>query len=156
MKEIKYILHAFLLLFTGIFAFICLKAILISTQNDRVTKIVLIDDIETTSDIPIRGKELFIAKCGSCHIIGVNSTGPPLCDFELREPWNERENVYQWIHNPREFMKKNTYALELKETYSGTIMTAFPDLTNEEIDEIINYINAACGTPARAVAIAEN
>jgi hypothetical protein len=35
-------------------------------------------------------------------------------------------------------------------------MTAFPNLTNEEIDEIVNYINAACTMPARTVAIAEN
>ena len=53
-------------------------------------------------------------------------------------------------------MKKNKYAAELKETYSGRIMMAFPNLTNEEIDEIINYINAACGMSARMVAFTGN
>lgn len=93
-----------------------------------------------------------MANCGSCHILGVNSTGPSLCGFESREPWIERENVYQWIRNPQEFMKKNKYALELKETYSGRIMTTFPNLTTEEIDEIINYINTACVMSARTIA----
>ena len=81
--------------------------------------------------------------------------GPLLCGFEERGPWGERENVYQWIKNPQEFMKMNEYAKELREVYSGNMMMSFPNLTNEEIDEIINYINNACLPPQQQV-IADN
>jgi hypothetical protein len=42
-------------------------------------------------------------------------------------------------------MKKDHYTRELKESFGGVVMTAFPELTNTDIDEIINYINNACG-----------
>ena len=87
------------------------------------------------------GKILFMAKCASCHNLFKNATGPGLFGFEERSSWNFRQNVYDWIRNPSAFMAKNEYAGKLKEIYDGTMMTAFPDLTNEEIDAICDYIN---------------
>lgn len=147
MKELKYILHAFFLLFAFISVFICLKAIY-STQK-QVPEMVLIDQQKVTPTAFLKGKRLFLSKCAACHILFSNSTGPSLCNFESRGPWGERENVYQWIKNPMEFMKKDQYTRELKEGFGGVMMTAFPELTNADIDEIINYINNACG-PAMA------
>jgi hypothetical protein len=37
-------------------------------------------------------------------------------------------------------MKKNEYIRELKNIY-GSMMTAFPNLTNDEIDAICDYVN---------------
>lgn len=143
MKELKYIFHAFLLLLAGISVFICLKTFY-STQK-QIPGIVLTDQQRVESNAFSRGKQLFQLKCAACHILFSHSTGPSLCGFESRGPWSERENVYQWIKNPTEFMKKDQYARELKEAFGGVMMTAFPELTNADIDEIINYINNACG-----------
>ena len=52
-------------------------------------------------------------------------------------------------------MKKNEYVKELREIYSRNMMMSFPNLTNEEINEIINYINIACLSMQQQV-IAEN
>ena len=142
MREFKYIIHAFLLLLASIVVFICLKTFFTSQINEPVPDLVQLD-YNSVPDPPSKGKLLFKAKCASCHIIGKNFMGPSLCGFEERGPWSERENVYQWIKNPVEFMKKNEYARNLKETYNGVLMQAFPNLTNEDIDEIINYINSA-------------
>ncbi len=37
-------------------------------------------------------------------------------------------------------MKRNSYARTLKEKY-GSMMTGFPDITDKEIDNIVEYIN---------------
>ena len=154
MKEIKYILHASLLLLAGSIIIICLKAVSIVPQSQS-SSFVLIDNAKSSPGVPAKGRQLFMANCASCHIIGKNFVGPLLCGFEERGPWGERENVYQWIKNPQEFMKMNEYAKELREVYSGNMMMSFPNLTNEEIDEIINYINNACLPPQQQV-IADN
>ena len=143
MKEFKYIIHAFLLLLSSIVVFICLKTLFTFQTNQPVSELVLIDD-KSVSNAPSKGKLLFKANCASCHILGKNFTGPSLCGFEERGPWGERENVYQWIKNPVEFMKKDEYTRGLKQNYNGVLMQAFPNLTNEDIDEIINYINSVC------------
>ena len=70
-------------------------------------------------------------------------TGPGLLGFEERGPWKERKNIYEWIMNPSAFMAKNDYARKLKESFGGIMMTGFPDLTNEEIDSICDYLNQA-------------
>lgn len=81
-----------------------------------------------------------MGKCASCHNIYKATTGPALLDFTERGPWSDRKNVYAWISNPAAFMKKNEYAANLKVQYGGQLMTAFPDLTHEEIDAICEYI----------------
>ena len=149
MKEFKYIIHAFLLLLASSVVFICLKTLFSSQITAPVRELVLIN-YKSVPDPPSKGQLLFKAKCASCHILGKNFTGPSLCGFEERGPWVERENIYQWIKNPIEFMKKNEYAKDLRETYNGVLMQAFPNLTNEEIEEIIKYINSFCNTPLPA------
>lgn len=147
MNEIKYILHAFLLLLALITVFICLKASY--SKQKQVPELVLIDQHTTESNIYSKGKQLFQSKCAACHILARHATGPDLCSFETRGPWTERENIYQWIKNPVEFMKKDQYTRELRAGFGGQMMPAFPELTNADIDEIINYINSTC-TPVLA------
>ena len=141
MKEIKYILHAFLLLLAFISVVVCLKAFYYQKQAPQMA---LTNQKKAEPNVFSKGKTLFQSKCASCHVLGRSFTGPDLCGFESRGPWGERENVYQWIKNPSEFMMKDPYARQLKESLGGVMMTAFPELTNADIDEIINYINATC------------
>jgi cytochrome c2 len=142
MKEIKYIVHAFLLLLAFTTVFICLKAIYSLKKPE--TAIVMADRNQPGPEISSRGRQLFQSKCTTCHALFRHLTGPGLCNFESRGPWSERENVYQWLRNPIEFMKKDRYTRELKDGFGGAMMQAFPDLTNADIDEIISYINGAC------------
>jgi cytochrome c2 len=145
MKEIKFILHAFLLLLAFISVLICLKAVY--STKEPGSKMVLIDRAITEASIYSKGKLLFQSKCGACHVLGRNFTGPSLCGLESRGPWGERQSVYQWIKNPMEFMRKDQYTKQLKEDFGGVMMSAFPDLSKDDIDEIINYINSSCELP---------
>jgi cytochrome c1 len=67
-------------------------------------------------------------------------TGPSLGAALQNERWADRKRLYEWIRNPEAFMKKDTYTNELRKQY-GSMMQAFPTLTDDEIDAIVNYIN---------------
>jgi len=88
------------------------------------------------------GKQLFQQNCQTCHALDKQLTGPALRGFTQRGPWTEKQNVYDWIHNPAAFMQKDKYTQDLKAQY-GSIMQAFPQLTNEQIDAIVEYVNTA-------------
>ncbi len=88
------------------------------------------------------GKAIFQQHCQSCHALDKNLTGPALRNFSSRGPWGDKQNIYDWIHNPAKFMANDQYTQGLKAQY-GVIMQAFPDLTTEQIDAIVEYTNSA-------------
>jgi cytochrome c551/c552 len=95
------------------------------------------------------GAAIFQANCASCHAINKDLTGPRLAGIESRGPWSDRKNLVAWIHNPAKFMQTDPYTQALKQQYGGVMMTAFPQLSEKEIDAIITYINkAASQAPA--------
>jgi cytochrome c551/c552 len=110
-------------LFTKTFAvFIFLT--LISTQNFLYAQ---------SSD----GEALFKANCASCHKPDKQYVGPALKGARDREPskgWH-----YEWVKNATAMAMTDPYAKKLKEQAGGVVMTSFPDLTNAEIDAILDY-----------------
>ncbi len=80
-----------------------------------------------------------MSKCASCHALFKDMTGPSLAMAIRSEQWADRKRLYDWIRNPEAFMKKDPYTKGLKEKF-GSMMTAFPNLSNEEIDDIVEYI----------------
>ncbi|MFN5134623.1 MAG: c-type cytochrome, partial [Chitinophagaceae bacterium] len=93
------------------------------------------------------GKALFTANCASCHAINKKLTGPALAGLEERGPWSDRKKLVAWIHNPVAFSKTDAYAANLLKEYNGVVMTAFPQLTEPEIDAIVKYINTPVAGP---------
>ena len=95
------------------------------------------------------GASIFQQNCASCHAINKDLTGPRLAGIESRGPWSDRKKLYDWIHNPAKFMQTDAYTKALKDQYGGVLMTAFPQLSDKEIDAIVTYVNkAASQTPA--------
>jgi cytochrome c1 len=144
-RQINYIVHAsIILIFIGC-GYVFFQKIFFSdpktVDTTQVTIVPQKQDI-SLSNSAAKGKILFMTKCAACHNIFKDMTGPSILGFEERGPWADRKNVYDWIRNPAAFMKKNEYARGLKEKY-GSMMTAFPDLTNEEIDAICDYLKYA-------------
>lgn len=95
------------------------------------------------------GKTLFQQNCQSCHALDKKLTGPALRGFTSRGPWGDREEVYKWIHNPAAYIQGNQYTQGLKAEF-GAIMQAFPQLTNQQIDAIVDYIETAPAPGAAA------
>lgn len=86
------------------------------------------------------GKTLFKSNCAACHTIGKGKlTGPDLKDVTQRVS-------HEWI---TAFVKNSTaviesgdeYAKKIFNEYNKTIMTAHPHLTDENISNIIAYID---------------
>lgn len=86
----------------------------------------------------VEGKALFVEKCAACHPIGRGH------DFFFgRIADNEYDPValYAFIRNSDSVIKSgNVYYSQLFEEYNKTRMTAFPELTDNQIDKIISYI----------------
>lgn len=90
-----------------------------------------------------KGKSLFNANCAACHTLDKKMTGPALRNVEQRLADDEgldREWIYAWIKNSNALIKSgDAYANKIYEEYNGLAMTAFPQLSNEDIDNILAY-----------------
>ena len=143
--QIKYIIHAFLFVLLLAAGYFIVNRI-ISAELIEETKQVIDHDNpvkpDNSSTASSQGKILFLGKCASCHNVFKDMTGPALGGFEERGPWRDRKKLYEWIKNPETFMKNDSYTKQLKEKF-GSIMTAFPALTMEEIDAIAEYITSS-------------
>jgi cytochrome c2 len=85
------------------------------------------------------GKSLFKAVCASCHSIFRDGTGPAMKDVEYRGPWNDRKNIYSFVRDPGRFMAQDRYTQDLKRKF-GSMMTGFPDLSDDDINAVLAYI----------------
>jgi cytochrome c551/c552 len=94
------------------------------------------------------GQALYQQNCASCHAINKNLTGPALAGLETRGPWSDRKALYDWVHNPAKFMANDPYTQGLKAQYGGVLMTAFPQLSDKDIDAIVDHINKAAAATA--------
>lgn len=92
---------------------------------------------------PAKGKSLFNANCAACHQLDKKMTGPALRNVEARLAEAEgldRDWIYAWIKNSAGVIKSgDAYANKIYNEYSGAAMTAFPQFSNEDIDDILAY-----------------
>ncbi len=83
------------------------------------------------------GKALFNAQCAACHKLDGKMTGPALRGVGDKY---EKEWLYKWIRNSAELIKSgDDRANKVFNEYGQSPMTAFPQLSNEDIDNIIAY-----------------
>jgi len=92
------------------------------------------------------GKAIFQSNCASCHALNKNLTGPALAGFNTRGPWSDRKQLHAWVHNPVGFMAKDPYTQGLKQQF-GSVMQAFPNLAEKDIDAVAEYIIKASAAP---------
>jgi cytochrome c2 len=84
-------------------------------------------------------KKLFISQCASRHNLIKNGTGPALAGIEERGLWHDRKKLCEYIRTPSS-IEKSKYIDSLRKVYGSEHM-AFPDLTDDEISAILEYIN---------------
>ncbi|MGJ8745532.1 cytochrome c3 family protein [Polaribacter sp.] len=83
------------------------------------------------------GKKLFKSLCASCHKLDKKLVGPALGGIE-----SKRENAWlkSWIKNNAELRASgDSEANAIFDEYKGAAMTAFPQLSDENIDDILYY-----------------
>ena len=86
----------------------------------------------------IDGEMLFINNCANCHKPDKDYTGPAL-QGSLKRWQNDKKAMYTFIRNPQKSIEQNSYAKKIFKKWNGTLMTAFPNLSDEEIDKIMAY-----------------
>ena len=102
-----------------------------------------------------KGKSLFNANCASCHKLNRNLVGPALKGVSAKY---EKEWLYSWIKNSAALIKSgDDQAVAIYEEYNKVAMNAFPQLSNEDIDNILAYTDyvpepvVAANTGAEAI-----
>ncbi|MBT6447589.1 MAG: c-type cytochrome [Flavobacteriaceae bacterium] len=96
-------------------------------------------------DIP-KGKSLFNANCASCHKLNKKLIGPALRGASER---HEKEWLYSWVRNSASMIKSgDSDAIAIYEEYNKVAMNSFPQLSNEDIDNILAYSDYIPPKPA--------
>ncbi len=103
----------------------------------------------------VKGKQLFNQNCAACHALERKMTGPALANVETRLAEDEgldKAWLYAWIKNsPAMIADGDAYATKIYAEYNQAAMTAFPTLSDQDIDDILAY--TAAPPPAPAVAV---
>jgi cytochrome c2 len=94
--------------------------------------------VTTTSSKP-DGEFLFKNNCASCHKADKDFTGPALKGAKDR--WADKSLLYDFVRDPATVISNDKYARALQQKY-GSLMTASPQLTNADIDAILDYCNS--------------
>ena len=91
-----------------------------------------------SQDVDIaKGKSLFNANCAACHKLNKNLVGPKLAGVTDKY---EKEWLYTWIKNSSAMIKSgDERAVAVWEEWNKLAMNAFPQLSNEDIDNILAY-----------------
>jgi mono/diheme cytochrome c family protein len=101
----------------------------------------------TTGGDPVKGKELFNANCAACHKLDGKSTGPALRGVAGK---HDMAWIYKWVHNSSDMIKSgDAAAVKLFEENNKAVMTAFPQLTEGDIDNIIAYTSEVKADPPK-------
>lgn len=86
---------------------------------------------------PVKGKEIFNTNCAACHKLDAKATGPALRGVGAKY---EKAWLYKWIHNSGDLIKSgDALAVKVFEENNKVPMTAFPQLSDADIDNIIAY-----------------
>ncbi|MBC9797545.1 c-type cytochrome [Sinomicrobium weinanense] len=94
---------------------------------------------------PGKGKQLFNANCAACHKLNQKMTGPPLAGVTEKQ---SREWLHKWIKNNVALRKSgDPDAIAIYEEYGGAAMNVFPQLSEQDIDDILAYTAAPPPSP---------
>ncbi len=135
MKQVihRNLTHRFLL--TGLLFLLTLSTSLLAQEGD-----------------PAKGKTLFNTNCAACHNLDRAMTGPALRHVEQRladDQGLDREWLAAWIRNSAAMIKDgDAYAVKIYADYKNAAMTAFPQLSDQDISDILAYTAQEKAAPA--------
>ena len=107
--------------------------------------------VDLTSQEPDiqKGKSLFNSQCAACHKLNRKLVGPALKGVSAKY---EKEWLYSWIKNSSALIKSgDEQAVAIYEEYNKVAMNAFPNLSNDDIDNILAYTDYVPPKPAASV-----
>jgi len=97
------------------------------------------------------GKALFNTNCAACHSLDKKMTGPALRHVEQRLADDEgldRDWIAAWIRNSSALVRAgDSYGNKIFNEYNGAAMTAMPQLTDQDISDILAYTAQEIAVP---------
>jgi len=98
-----------------------------------------------------KGEALFKNNCAQCHAVTDEKVvGPGLKGATTR---NSIEWITKWVHNSQAVIASgDPYAVKIYNEYNKAQMTAFPNLSEDDIKGIFAYVDQAASAPAPAAA----
>ena len=105
------------------------------------------------------GEKLFKANCTACHALDKQLVGPALggvVDRLKKEQNLDTDWLHKWIKDNKSLRESgDKYAIEVYEKFNKTEMLAYPNLTDQDINDILEYTtNPPAPEPAAADAAA--
>ncbi|HVZ57917.1 MAG TPA: cytochrome c [Chitinophagaceae bacterium] len=90
------------------------------------------------------GKAIFTSRCAACHNVNKVMTGPALAGVDQRRPI---EWIIHFVHSSQKVVKSgDSYAVALFEKFNKIQMPDHPDLTDDQIRSIVDYIKSEAGS----------
>ncbi|MBC7588541.1 MAG: cytochrome c [Chitinophagaceae bacterium] len=85
------------------------------------------------------GKSLFIENCTVCHKLEQRQCGGPDL-LTATDRWPDKKLLREYIKDAESVFKKSEYARKLRDEYNVLPRHQFPELTDDDVDAIINYL----------------
>ena len=118
------------------FNYLILLIFIISCNNNSADN----KTTNTESSVAVantNGETLFKANCASCHKPNERYVGPALQGVVSR--WESKELLYAFVRNSQEVISRNAYAKKLYDEYKQSPMLPYPNLKDQDIDDILRY-----------------
>lgn len=91
------------------------------------------------------GKALFNSTCAACHKLDGNSIGPPLRGISERR---DNDWLHAWIKNSTALIASgDETAIEIYEEYNKVAMPPNPQLSEQDIEDILAYVDEPKAAP---------
>ena len=129
-----------------------LNALALSVKASILIFVIFSQSLSSQEPDPVIGKKLFNANCAACHKVNKKAVGPALRGVSAKY---EKEWLYTWIKNSSAMIKSgDDQAVAIWKEYNKSAMTAFPQLSTVDIDNIIAYTDYI--PPAPAVVVSDS
>jgi cytochrome c2 len=91
------------------------------------------------------GKKLFQGRCASCHNVNKTLTGPALAKVEER---HSMQWIISFVKGSQAMVKSgDKEALDVFNKHNQIVMPDHPDLSNSQIESIVEYIKTEAKNP---------
>lgn len=137
----KYVIQGALLAF--VFIIIINAVHLLPSSIFSATKKAVIDSAAVHPKVytitNVEGRKLFSENCSACHAL-LKHDGGQL--FGVEERVKDKVLLREWIRNSSKVLRSgNPYFTSLTKENGDVRMADFPNLTDKQIDDILDYIN---------------
>ena len=134
-KEAGYVMQGFLLLVVVAAAVGVINVV--ASIKPQETPLATVEKTVPSNAGP--GQAIFKDNCARCHSVTKDLAGPALAGVTKRI--TDKKLIHDWVRNPAAILKSgNPYFNNLKNQFGGLVMSSFPELTDAEIDAVLDYV----------------